>query len=79
MFDALLLADRAGRCAAVNLGGIANLTVVDAGQVVVAYDVGPAGALMDPAAEWASDGAFRYDVNGAIAARGRILNGFSTS
>ena len=31
VFDALLLADRVGRCAAVNLGGIANLTVVDGG------------------------------------------------
>jgi anhydro-N-acetylmuramic acid kinase len=29
MFDALLLAGRSGPCAAVNLGGIANLTVVD--------------------------------------------------
>jgi anhydro-N-acetylmuramic acid kinase len=71
-FDALLLADRVGRCAAVNLGGIANLTVVDGGQVVVAYDVGPAGAVMDPAAEWATAGAFRYDTDGTIAARGRV-------
>ncbi len=78
MFDALLLAGRSGqperavRCAAVNLGGIANLTVVDGGQVVTAYDVGPAGALMDPAAEAASDGSLRYDVDGAIAARGQV-------
>jgi anhydro-N-acetylmuramic acid kinase len=72
LFDALLLADRAGRCAAVNLGGIANVTVVDGGQVVAAYDVGPAGAIMDPAAEWASAGASRYDADGAIAARGAV-------
>jgi anhydro-N-acetylmuramic acid kinase len=72
LFDALLLADRTGRGAAVNLGGIANLTVVEGGQVVAAYDVGPAGALMDPAAEWATAGAFRYDVDGAIAERGRV-------
>src|SRR5215469_12003317 len=72
VFDALLLADRTGRCAAVNLGGIANLTVVEGGQVVVAYDVGPAGAFMDPAAQWATAGAFRYDVGGAIAARGQV-------
>jgi anhydro-N-acetylmuramic acid kinase len=50
MFDALLLARRVGRGAAVNLGGIANLTVVEDGEVVTAYDLGPAGALMDPAA-----------------------------
>ena len=72
VFDALLLADRPGRCAAVNLGGIANLTVVEGGQVVVAYDVGPAGAVMDPAAEWATAGAFRFDVDGAIADRGHV-------
>jgi len=72
VFDALLLADRSVRCAAINLGGIANVTVVDGGQVVAAYDVGPAGAVMDPAAEWASGGAFRYDVDGAIAASGSV-------
>jgi anhydro-N-acetylmuramic acid kinase len=74
VFDGLLLADRAGKCAAVNLGGIANMTVVDGGQVVVAYDVGPAGALMDPAAERASAGAVRYDADGAIAVRGRVCD-----
>jgi anhydro-N-acetylmuramic acid kinase len=86
MFDALLLAGvagksgqrgngptvAAGRSGAVNLGGIANLTVVGNGQVVVAYDLGPAGALMDPAAEWASAGSLRYDADGAIAARGSV-------
>src|SRR5215813_5956788 len=72
MFDALLLAGRLGPSAAVNLGGIANLTVVDGGQVVTAYDVGPAGALIDPAAGWASGGAMRYDADGQIAGRGRI-------
>jgi anhydro-N-acetylmuramic acid kinase len=72
IFDALLLGDRPGRCAAVNLGGIANLTVVDDGRVVTAYDVGPAGALMDLAAGWATAGAQRYDADGAIAARGHV-------
>jgi anhydro-N-acetylmuramic acid kinase len=50
MFDALLLAGRTRPSVAVNLGGIANLTVVDGGEVVTAYDLGPAGALIDPAA-----------------------------
>jgi 1,6-anhydro-N-acetylmuramate kinase len=43
----MLLAGREGLepgpAAAVNLGGIANLTVVDGGQVLTAYDIGPAG------------------------------------
>jgi anhydro-N-acetylmuramic acid kinase len=72
MFDQLLLAGRAGTGAAVNLGGIANLTVVSGGQVVIAYDIGPAGALMDPAAAWATDGLQRFDAGGVIAARGTV-------
>jgi anhydro-N-acetylmuramic acid kinase len=72
MFDLLLLAGRPGPAAAVNLGGIANLTVVDGGQVLTAYDIGPAGALMDPAASWASDGTERFDPDGAIAGHGTV-------
>jgi anhydro-N-acetylmuramic acid kinase len=72
MFDQLLLAGRPGPGAAVNLGGIANLTVVDKGHVVVAYDIGPAGALMDPAAARASGGSQLFDAGGAIAARGTV-------
>jgi anhydro-N-acetylmuramic acid kinase len=72
MFDLLLLAGRDGPAAAVNLGGIANLTVVDGGRVLTAYDVGPAGALMDPAACWASGGASRFDPDGALAGRGAV-------
>jgi anhydro-N-acetylmuramic acid kinase len=72
MFDALLLAGRRGPSGAVNLGGIANLTVLDTGQVVTAYDLGPAGALMDPAAMRASGGTLSYDADGAIAQRGRV-------
>lgn len=69
-FDALLLAGRPGPSAAVNLGGIANITVVTAGHPVLAYDVGPAGALMDPAAAW--DGGEPVDRDGAAAARGTV-------
>ena len=81
MFDQLLLASREGLepghneqgpAAAVNLGGIANLTVVDGGQVLTAYDIGPAGALMDPAASWASGGSEQFDADGALAARGTV-------
>ncbi len=72
MFDQLLLAGRPGPSAAVNLGGIANLTVVADGQVLTAYDVGPAGALMDPAAALASGGTERFDPGGSHAARGAV-------
>jgi anhydro-N-acetylmuramic acid kinase len=72
MFDKLLLSGRPGPAAAVNLGGIANLTVVDDGEVVIAYDLGPAGALMDPAAQLATGGDRLYDADGALAARGQV-------
>ena len=76
MFDLLLLAGREGPepgpAAAVNLGGIANLTIVDSGQVLTAYDIGPAGALMDPAASWASGGTEQFDADGTFAARGTV-------
>ncbi|HEU5420423.1 MAG TPA: anhydro-N-acetylmuramic acid kinase [Streptosporangiaceae bacterium] len=72
VFDQLLLAGRPGPAAAVNLGGIANLTIVAGGRVLIAYDLGPAGALMDPAASWASDGARQYDAGGLIAASGTV-------
>ena len=74
MFDWLLLSGPAGTgpAGAVNLGGIANLTVVADRQVVAAYDIGPAGALMDPAAVRASDGALDFDVDGALAASGTV-------
>ena len=82
MFDWLLLSGNpagaagqpagTGPAGAVNLGGIANLTVVTDGQVVAAYDVGPAGALMDPAARRASGGTLNFDADGELAASGRV-------
>ncbi|MFC4021847.1 anhydro-N-acetylmuramic acid kinase [Micromonospora sp. GCM10011542] len=74
-FDALLLdpADGAGPRAALNLGGIANLTVVAPGAPVLGYDVGPANALLDAAARRFLDRP--CDVDGARAAAGRVHPG----
>jgi anhydro-N-acetylmuramic acid kinase len=81
MFDALTLANvhegtpesprPKGASAALNLGGIANITVVGPG-VLVAYDTGPANALIDAAAAHFSNGMEPMDRNGERAARGRI-------
>ena len=49
IFDVLLLAGRPGRSGALNLGGIANLTVVDTDGHALAFDAGPANALIDAA------------------------------
>ncbi|MBO4142844.1 anhydro-N-acetylmuramic acid kinase [Micromonospora tulbaghiae] len=71
-FDALLLDPATGAAprAALNLGGIANLTVVAPGAPVLGYDVGPANALLDAAARRFLDRP--CDVDGAHAAAGRV-------
>ncbi|MGV9778561.1 anhydro-N-acetylmuramic acid kinase [Streptosporangium sp. NPDC003464] len=66
-FDLLLLAGLPGRSGALNLGGIANLTVREAG---IAYDTGPASALMDAAVSAATG--MPYDEDGRLAAAGRV-------
>ncbi|MEU5945597.1 anhydro-N-acetylmuramic acid kinase [Micromonospora sp. NPDC047465] len=74
-FDALLLdpADGAAPRAALNLGGIANLTVVVPGAPVLGYDVGPANALLDAAARRLLGRP--CDLDGARAAAGRVHPG----
>jgi anhydro-N-acetylmuramic acid kinase len=70
--DELLLAGVGGRSAALNLGGIANMTVVGAGAVPVAYDIGPANALIDAAIVAAGANTVGFDVDGEVAASGRV-------
>jgi len=61
------------RRAVLNLGGIANVTVLDAEpERVVAFDTGPANAPLDRLARLASDGALACDLDGKIAARGVV-------
>jgi anhydro-N-acetylmuramic acid kinase len=73
LFDVLLLGDdRAARRAALNLGGIANLTIVGPGRAPLAYDAGPANALIDAAVVAVTGGAERCDRGGVRAARGTV-------
>ena len=66
--DALLFADQAP-CVVLNLGGIANLTVLPEG---IAFDSGPANLPIDTyVALRAQDGA-RFDRDGRLARRGRV-------
>jgi anhydro-N-acetylmuramic acid kinase len=56
-----------------NLGGIANLTRIQAGASVgslVAFDCGPANMLLDGVVEMLVGKGTRYDEGGALAARG---------
>ncbi len=62
---------------ALNLGGIANVTVVGGAAVggpagAVAWDTGPANCLLDVAASRATDGRLDHDVDGALAAAGTL-------
>jgi anhydro-N-acetylmuramic acid kinase len=83
--DTLLLAGLPGRPAALNLGGIANITVLThpAGSASsaglpspdlppLAWDIGPANALIDAAVLRTGAHPAGYDVDGALAARGRV-------
>ncbi|MFJ8910003.1 anhydro-N-acetylmuramic acid kinase [Amycolatopsis sp. NPDC102389] len=70
--DALWLREMAalGPVAALNIGGIANITVVPADGAVLAYDTGPGNALMDIAAHRVTGR--RADIDGALALRGAV-------
>ncbi len=60
---------------ALNIGGIANVTVIPAGatpQQVIAFDTGPGNMILDALAAHFSGGRQRYDRNGRLAARGRV-------
>lgn len=55
--------------AILNLGGIANLTILPPGKPVTGFDTGPANTLLDA---WAArHGYGSYDQNGALARAGR--------
>ena len=57
--------------AVLNLGGIANLTLIDAAGRVLGFDCGPANVLMDL---WtARHHGHAYDAGGAWAAQGHVL------
>ncbi len=56
--------------AGLNLGGIANITVVTPDAPARAFDTGPGNALLDAAARLISNGAWQQDVDGDLAAQG---------
>jgi anhydro-N-acetylmuramic acid kinase len=60
---------------ALNIGGIANITVLPAGapeRGVLAFDTGPGNMVMDQLTELDTKNVRHYDRDGSIAARGRI-------
>jgi anhydro-N-acetylmuramic acid kinase len=76
--DAALLGTTGGWRAVLNLGGIANLTLLppasgpERHRPVLGWDCGPANTLLDLAVERFSEGRERCDEGGAWAARGEV-------
>ncbi len=71
--DALWLAGSGGPRAALNLGGIANVSVVgEEGEPVRAWDTGPANCLLDVAAHRVTEGRLNHDVDGRLALAGEV-------
>jgi anhydro-N-acetylmuramic acid kinase len=74
--DAVLLRPRARAAgapvAALNLGGIANITVVPPDGDPLAFDTGPGNMLLDGALAVATRGALSYDAGGALGLSGRV-------
>jgi anhydro-N-acetylmuramic acid kinase len=76
LLDYLLLSDRNGGTVALNLGGIANVTVIPAGAAmedVYGFDTGPGNMIMDGLVRAFTRGRRHYDSNGRLAARGKII------
>lgn len=74
LMDVLLLGGLPGTPAALNLGGISNMTALRAGADggPVAFDIGPSNALIDAAMRQITDGAAGYDADGRLGATGRV-------
>ncbi len=67
--DVFLFESTKVRRVALNIGGIANITVLPGG---IAFDTGPGNMVMDQLTEHLTRGKRRFDRNGAIAAKGHV-------
>lgn len=72
LLDQLWLHDPDTVTAGLNIGGIANVTVVQAHRPPVAFDTGPGNALLDVAARAISNGVWQLDVDGDLARQGKV-------
>lgn len=73
--DFLMFRHRTRTRIALNIGGIANITVIPPGATledVIAFDTGPGNMVIDAIAAEASGGKLRYDRDGKLAASGTV-------
>lgn len=69
LYHAALARDLARPLAVLNLGGVANVTFLS-GETIIAFDTGPASAMID---DWVRrHTGMAFDENGRIAASGRV-------
>lgn len=70
--DDLLLRSRDEDRVALNIGGIANVTVLTRGRAAFAFDTGPGNMLLDAFVQERTGGAQRFDDGGELARRGSV-------
>ena len=76
MVDYLLLRDARQGTVALNIGGIANFTVIPAGakpEQVFGFDTGPGNMIIDGLVRHFTKGKKTYDSGGRWAAKGRVI------
>ena len=76
MVDYLLLRDARKGTVALNIGGIANVTVIPAGaepRDVFGFDTGPGNMIVDGLIRHFTEGRKAYDASGRWAAKGKII------
>ena len=74
--DRLLFAAHGGRVAVQNMGGIGNVTYLGPGEALLAFDTGPGNRVIDEVTAMVTAGAQGYDVDGRLAAAGRVDEAF---
>jgi anhydro-N-acetylmuramic acid kinase len=75
LFDALFFRRREVGRILLNIGGIANVSVLPQGQGrdgVYAFDTGPGNVLIDEFLQHATEGRLKYDERGKLATRGTV-------
>ncbi len=68
----ILFGEQDNNVAVLNIGGIANVTLIPANGQVLGFDTGPGNMIMDNLILTLSDGRYAYDRNGELAASGNI-------
>ncbi|HZL72960.1 MAG TPA: anhydro-N-acetylmuramic acid kinase [Planctomycetota bacterium] len=71
-FDEFVFGGTTRRRALLNIGGIANVSLVGAGRPVVAFDTGPGNGLIDDMVRRYTRGRATFDDGGRLARMGRI-------